>query len=95
MMRWLTAPAVVVLLLSSCSAVTLTYENAHWLLLRQMDRFFDLSWRQTHDAFERLKAVGNAHRRDELPRILEQLALAERMVADGLARFCHQRLDDA
>jgi len=62
--------------LTSC-ATTFLYNHADWLIVRQLDRYFDLSRSQTAFAYRRLDTILSRHRVEALPRydaVLQQLA---------------------
>jgi hypothetical protein len=71
--------------LSGCSVMRLTYNNADWLLLKEMNAYLELTRAQEAAAFERLGLRLEEHRRDELPEYLVYLRRVRSAAEDGLS----------
>ncbi|HEY6084493.1 MAG TPA: DUF6279 family lipoprotein [Nitrospira sp.] len=65
-------------------ATTLLYNHADWLIVRQLDSYFDLSKSQKSFAYARLDTILNRHRHEALPRYETVLREAGAKVARGL-----------
>src|SRR3982751_243644 len=65
-------------------ASTLVYNHADWLLLRQLDGYFDLSRPQKAFVSARLDAILDRHRREALPHYEAVIEQVHRRVQSGL-----------
>src|SRR5438093_3391168 len=72
-------------LLSSCSALTVTYNHAEGLLLWKIDRYFKLSSEQERLVKAWLADFHSWHRQAELPRYTEFLRQVQDRWSDGLS----------
>ena len=63
---WTWCAAGLLVLLAGCS-LTLTYRYADWIILRQVDHYFDLTADQRHDVAERLTPLLARHRHEAIP----------------------------
>ena len=79
------AAAVVVLLLASCSALKLTYNNAEIAIRWKAQAYFDLQGAQNADFRARLARFHAWHRSQELPRYEALARQASVRMADGLS----------
>lgn len=70
--------------LSGCSIARLAYNNADWLILREMDAYLDLTPAQEAQALSRLRMRLEAHRRTELPDYARYLQRVRRLARDGI-----------
>jgi hypothetical protein len=80
-----TATALCALLLAACSMPRLAYNQADWLLLREMDRYLDLRAEQREQAAAALAVHLEQHRREQLPdfaRAFREVALRVRRRLD-------------
>ena len=73
-------------LLSACSAVRLSYDNADWLLARMAASYVDLDRDQVRALKAELAQFHHWHRSEELPRYAELLDEAARRLEQGLSR---------
>lgn len=71
--------------LGGCSIARVAYNNADWLVLRQMDAYLDLSSEQKTAATKRLKRRLETHRLSELPAYGDYLRRVRGMAIDGLS----------
>lgn len=71
--------------LAGCSIARLAYNNADWLILRELDAYLDLSPAQEAQAAARLRSRLEAHRRTELLDYARYLESVRLMARDGLA----------
>ena len=76
---------VVGTLLSSCSALTVTYNHAEGLLLWKIDRYFKLSSEQERLVKAWLADFHSWHRQTELPRYVEFLRQVQDRWSDGVS----------
>src|SRR6266581_7818954 len=76
---------VVGTLLSSCSALPLTYNHAEGLLLWKIDRYFKLSSEQERLVKAWLADFHSWHRQTELPRYVEFLRQVQDRWSDGVS----------
>src|SRR3982751_4576670 len=65
-------------------ATTLVYNHADWLLLRQLDGYFDLSRSQKAFVSARLNTILERHRREALPHYEAMIQQVQRRIQDGL-----------
>ena len=65
-------------------ATTLVYNHADWLLLRQLDGYFDLSRSQKAFVSARLDAILERHRREALPHYEVVIEQVRRRIQNGL-----------
>jgi len=65
-------------------ATTLVYNHADWLLLRQLDGYFDLSRSQKAFVSARLDAILDRHRREALPHYEVVIEQVRRRIQNGL-----------
>ena len=65
-------------------ATTLVYNHADWLLLRQLDGYFDLSRSQKAFVSARLDAILDRHRREALPHYEAVIEQVRRRIQNGL-----------
>ena len=72
-------------LLSACSALTLTYNHAEGLLLWKIDRYFQLSGEQEKLVKAWLADFHSWHRQSELPRYAEFLRQVQDRWRDGVS----------
>ena len=63
---WTWCAAGLLVLLAGCS-LTLTYRYADWIILWQVDHYFDLTADQRHDVAERLTPLLARHRHEAIP----------------------------
>ena len=63
---WTWCAAGLLVLLAGCS-LTLTYRYADWIILWQVDHYFDLTADQRHDVAERLTPLLAGHRHEAIP----------------------------
>jgi len=80
--------------LAGCSIARLAYNNADWLLLRELDTYLDLSPDQEAQAALRLGQRLEAHRRTELSDYAQYLRRVREMTHDGLATDEADRIVD-
>jgi len=80
-----------VCLLTSCSALSLTYHYADWLLYWRVDHYFDLSSNQKPVLQTHLTHLHSWHRKQEIPRYVAFLETIRRHWQDGLTQ---QELDE-
>ena len=78
-------------LLSSCSALSLTYHYADWLVYWKVDHYFDISSYQKPVLQTHLTHLHSWHRKQEIPRYVAFLQTIHRHWQDGLTQ---QELDD-
>lgn len=75
-------------LLVSCAvagcATTLVYNHADWLLLRQLDGYFDLSRSQKAFVSARLDTILDRHRQEALPRYEAVIRQVQMRIQSGL-----------
>ncbi|UCE63392.1 MAG: hypothetical protein JSU59_11100 [Nitrospirota bacterium] len=82
---------ILVGLLTSCSALSLTYHYADWLLFWRVDHYFDLSSYQKPVLQTHLTHLHSWHREQEIPRYVAFLETIHRHWQDGLTQ---QELDE-
>ena len=63
---WTWCVAGLLVLLAGCSILSI-YRYADWLILWQVDRYFDLTSNQRHDLAQQLKPLLARHRREAIP----------------------------
>lgn len=63
---WTWCAAGLLVLLAGCS-LTLTYRYADWIIIWQVDHYFDLTADQRHDVAERLTPLLARHRHEAIP----------------------------
>jgi hypothetical protein len=73
-------------LLVSCSALELTYSTADWVLLWNMDRYFDLSASQEEYLSREIKNIHVWHRHHELPQYAQFLDQIDEFGKNGLSQ---------
>jgi hypothetical protein len=78
-------------LLTSCSALSLTYHYADWLAYWKVDHYFDVSPYQKTVLRTHLTQLHSWHREQEIPRYVEFLQTILSFWQDGLTR---RELDD-
>lgn len=71
-------------ILAGCSTVRLAYNNSDWLVLTYVDGYLDLTPEQRRKLRAALRQALDAHRREELGRVVAYLRTVEASVADGL-----------
>ena len=81
--RWTWCAAGLVLLLAGCS-LTLAYRYADWLILWQLDHYFDLSSAQRHDLGLRLTPMLAGHRHEAMPQYEAFLVQIQNRLTQGL-----------
>ncbi|MDX1412166.1 MAG: DUF6279 family lipoprotein, partial [Nitrospirales bacterium] len=82
---------ILVGLLTSCSALSLTYHYADWLVYWRVDQYFDLSPYQKPVLQTHLTHLHSWHREQEIPRYVDFLGTIQRHWQDGLTQ---QELDE-
>ncbi len=82
---------ILVGLLTSCSALSLTYHYADWLVYWRVDHYFDLSPYQKPVLQTHLTHLHSWHRAQEIPRYVAFLETIQRHWEDGLTQ---QELDE-
>ncbi len=78
---WLVA--CLLILLSGC-ALTFAYRHADWLIVWQLDHYFDLSADQRREVTQRLKPLLSRHRREAIPQYEAALTDLQQRVGLGL-----------
>ena len=78
-------------LLTSCSALSLTYRYADWLVYWRVDHYFDVSSYQKPVLQTHLTQLHTWHQQQEIPRYVDFLQTIHHHWQDGLT---HQELDD-
>ncbi len=78
-------------LLTSCSALSLTYHYADWLVYWRIDHYFDVAPYQKPVVQTHLTHLHSWHRQQEIPRYVAFLETIHRHWEDGLT---HQELDE-
>ena len=73
-------------LLVSCSALEITYSTADWVLLWNMDRYFDLSAPQEEYLDREIKKIHVWHRKHELSQYVQFLAQIDEFGKNGLSQ---------
>jgi hypothetical protein len=81
--RWLGCAAALLAVLAGCSLTT-AYRYADWIILWQLDHYFDLSSDQRHDLAQRLTPLLARHRHEALPRYETFLRQIRQRVERGL-----------
>lgn len=79
--RWF-APCVLVVL-AGC-ALTFAYRHADWLILWQLDHYFDLTADQRREVTQRLKPLLSRHRHEAIPQYQAVLTDLQQRVGRGL-----------
>ena len=82
---------ILVSLLTSCSALSLTYHYADWLMFWRIDHYFDVSSYQKPVLQTHLTQLHSWHREQEIPRYVSFLQTIHRHWQDG---FTQQELDE-
>jgi AAA+ ATPase superfamily predicted ATPase len=82
---------ILVSLLTSCSALSLTYHYADWLMYWRIDHYFDLSSYQKPVLQTHLTQLHSCHREPDIPRYVSFLQTIHRHWQDG---FTQQELDE-
>jgi hypothetical protein len=72
--------------LISCSALEITYSTADWVLLWNMDRYFDLSASQKEYLDREIKKIHVWHRHHELPQYAQFLTQIDEFGKNGLSQ---------
>jgi hypothetical protein len=73
-------------LLISCSALEITYSTADWILLWNMDHYFDLSAPQEEYLDREIKKIHVWHRKHELPQYVQFLDQIDEFGKNGLSQ---------
>lgn len=76
--------ATVLLLVCSGCSFTFAYRHADWLILWQLDHYFDITSSQRRDLSIRLAPLLTRHRREALPRYEAELLDVRRRLSRGL-----------
>ena len=79
------AVVVAALLVSACSVARLAYDQADWLLLREMDSYLDLREEQREQAAGLLAVSLRRHRSEQMPRFAAALREAAVRARRGLS----------
>lgn len=82
---WALAPLLITLLLSAC-LVRMAYNNADWLLLWQLDDYFDLTPPQQEFLKEHLRAHLHWHRETELEKTIAFLRRTQAATAGSVTK---------
>jgi hypothetical protein len=82
--RALVSTALILSLAAGGCATTLLYTHADWLIVRQLDGYFDLSRSQKAFLYDRLDVILRNHRHEALPRYETVLEQIEARVQRGL-----------
>lgn len=81
--RWTWCAAGLLVLLAGCS-LTLAYRYADWLILWQVDHYFDLTSEQRHDLALRLTPLLARHRHEAIPQYEAFLVQIRQRLEQGL-----------
>ena len=73
-------------ILAGCSATSLVYNNAPWLLREKVDDYFSLSGMQERQLDRDIELLFEWHRYQELPEYANLMATLNRQIADGVNR---------
>ena len=73
-------------LLVSCSTLEITYSTADWVLLWNLDRYFDLSAPQEEYLDREIKKIHVWHRHQELPQYAQLLRQIDEFGKNGLSQ---------
>ncbi len=73
-------------LLISCSALEITYSTADWVLLWNMDRYFDLSASQEEYLDREIEKIHVWHRHHELPQYVQFLDQIDESGKNGISQ---------
>ena len=80
---WLSCAAALLVILAGCS-LTAAYHYADWIILWQLDHYFDLSGDQRHNLAQRLTPLLARHRHEALPQYETFLRQIRQRVGQGL-----------
>ena len=80
--RWLIVGLLAIL--AGCSLTTAAYRHADWLILWQLDHYFNLTTEQHRDLAQRLKPLLARHRQEALPQYEAFLVQVRQRVERGL-----------